>query len=339
LSTQQVEQLASADRSLLSEAFSVRVSNSGGELLPAMLGSYEFSGGTLLFRPRFPMSAGLHYEASFHSVLLPDIKFPSAELSFRVPSAAVRATTRVAMVEPAAEQLPANLLRFYIEFSEPMTVGVAFDHVQLLDGQGRVVEDAFVETEELWDPSRRRLTLILHPGRIKRGLAMRKSLGAVLRPGEIYTLRVSPQFRDANGQELLGEYTKQFLVTEADRQSPRSAAWTIAAPAAGTRAAIVVSFDEALDSAQLRRMIAVETSEGTHVRGESHSLDDGLRWSFVPDSTWPSGEYSIAVLADLEDVAGNRLDGSFERLDARAEGPSPLWPGRRVLRLSFSASP
>lgn len=49
----------------------------------------------------------------------------------------------------------------------------------------------------LWDPEGRRLTLFLHPGRIKRGVAMHEALGLALRPGRRYRLVVDREAEDA----------------------------------------------------------------------------------------------------------------------------------------------
>src|SRR5205823_5383949 len=95
----------------------------------------------------------------------------------------------VAQVYPTADELPENLLKFYLHFTGPMRRGEAYDHLRLLDAQGKVVERSFLELgEELWDGSGRRFTLVIDPGRIKRGLKPREDLGPVLEAGKSYTL-------------------------------------------------------------------------------------------------------------------------------------------------------
>ena len=46
------------------------------------------------------------------------------------------------------------------------------------------------------------------------------------------------------------------------------------------------------------------------------SLND-RRWSFYPDGEWAAGDYSLSVVTDLADLAGNSLKRSFE-VDMRA---------------------
>ena len=54
-----------------------------------------------------------------------------------VPARKAAAPATVAVVYPSADELPANLLKFYLHFSKPMREGPAiFDHFQLLDDKG-----------------------------------------------------------------------------------------------------------------------------------------------------------------------------------------------------------
>ena len=89
---------------------------------------------------------------------------------------------------PSAEVLPANHLKFYVHFPEPMREGVFLDYCALLDEHGQPVLEPFRETE-LWSDDRRRLTLWLHPGRQKAGVNLNVEFGPVLEPGRRYTLR------------------------------------------------------------------------------------------------------------------------------------------------------
>ena len=62
-----------------------------------------------------------------------------------------------------------------------MSTGDAYQHIRLLDETGREVPRAFLQTaHELWDERRQRFTLILDPGRIKRGLRANLEDGAPL---------------------------------------------------------------------------------------------------------------------------------------------------------------
>src|SRR5262249_56091734 len=86
--------------------------------------------------------------------------------------------TVVEHVYPSRKELPENLLRFYFHFSAPMSRGDVYQYIRLLDAAGKPIEAPFLELEqELWDESGRRFTLLIDPGRIKRGLKPREEGG------------------------------------------------------------------------------------------------------------------------------------------------------------------
>ena len=104
-----------------------------------------------------------------------------------------------------------NQLRFYLHFATPMVLGEAYDHLLLLKENGQPVLRPFLEIgEELWDNSRTRLTLLIDPGRIKRGLSPREEHGPVLEAGGKYTLVVTKGWQDAAGQPLAEDFRKSF---------------------------------------------------------------------------------------------------------------------------------
>ena len=78
-------------------------------------------------------------------------------------------------------------------------------HVRLVDAEGATLVGALLPTEyELWDPERRRLTVLLDPARIKRGLVPHRAIGYPLREGTSVTLVVDAEFPDAVGPAAAG---------------------------------------------------------------------------------------------------------------------------------------
>src|SRR5439155_11089077 len=120
---------------------------------PPMLGNYQRSGQKLLFVPRLP----LQHEKTYHAVYLQSGKKIDA-LAYKVPPAPAAPPAEVVEVWPTADMLPANHLRFYIQFSRPMRGGEdIFRHIQLLDRDGRAVSDPWLP-DELWDETGTQLT-------------------------------------------------------------------------------------------------------------------------------------------------------------------------------------
>ena len=101
-----------------------------------------------------------------------------------MPGAHVAPNARVESIDPDVDVLPANALRFAVSFSSEMEEGSAAGRIQLLDRYGSPLPGTLLEMPpELWDRDRRRLTVMLEPGRIKRGLQPHEQAGPPLQEG------------------------------------------------------------------------------------------------------------------------------------------------------------
>ena len=287
--------------------------------VPAMLGAYSVEDGVLVFRPRFPPSPGVRYRVVFHPP-----GEAAVEAFFEVPKPRAAAATRVEHVYPSTDLLPDNQLKFYIYFSAAMQRGEAWRHIHLLDDGGAPVELPFLEIDqELWDRDYRRLTVLFDPGRIKRGLLPLQEVGPAIVEGRKYTLAIDRDWKDAGGAPLHGEFRKMFRVGPADRTPIDPRAWRVTAPAAGTTAALTVTFPKPLDYALLLRLLQV-TGGGREIAGTPAVDTNETRWSFTPREPWKVGEYKLMVDTSLEDLAGNKVGrafdvDTFERVTARVE--------------------
>jgi hypothetical protein len=293
---------------------------------PAVAGSHTLDADGLHFRPLFPFVPGLRYSARLELGQGPPLR-----LEFESPPAEGE-PPRVVASFPSNEMLPENTLRFYVHFSRSMEIRDAHSQVRLEDARGRVVPLAFVEVPHgLWDPQRTRLTLLLHPGRIKRGVAPGEVLGPPLRQGESYRLVVDAGMRDGSGLALGQPFERRIRVTVPDREPPRFEAIRVMAPGAAS-APLVVELPEPLDEALLHRLMWVEGAAGQVVAGASIVTQGETRWSFRPERPWSPGRYALRVHPALEDRAGNRFDRAFDR--DRGQGAPD--PGQETpLRLEF----
>jgi hypothetical protein len=229
------------------------------------------------------------------------------------PASAAQATV-VEGIFPTADTLPANLLRLYVVFSAPMSIGESPAHLKLLDDAGREVAGAFLRLdEELWDPTRRRLTVLVDPGRVKRGLRANLESGAPLVEGRRYRLVVDRDWRDGKGLPLQARFEKHFVATAADRGSPDPAGWRLAEPRPSTRDPLTVRFPEPLDRALLAHALTIHDPHGAVVRGEMVVGREEREWTLVPSQPWMAGTHTLRVAGELEDVAGNSLQRVFDR--------------------------
>jgi len=307
-----------------------------------MIGTYVVSRDTLRFDPQFPPVRGTTYTASFDPEAL---RAGTADTSAKtilhatwtrpLPSGA--STTRVVQVYPTADSLPMNLLRMYVQFSAPMTVGDdAERHIRLLDEKGAVVDKAFLIAaggQELWDPQHTRLTIFFDPGRIKRDLTPHEALGLPLQQGHSYSLTIDSALHDANGLPLERSFVKKFKVGPMDRSLPREQSWRISAPKAGTRDPLTIDLPEPLDHALLNRMLKVRRGDGALMAGGVTTSNDDRVWSFTPADAWGGTKYFIEVDPELEDLAGNNMRHLFDVMPGDTGARGTTLP---LVRIGFS---
>jgi hypothetical protein len=282
--------------------FSVYAGAAGGDV-PPLLGTYTVESSELVFRPRFPLSPGLHVRAVFQP---PD--GPRVESAFDVPAASpLTSTTRVEHVYPSSGTLPANALKLYVYFSAPMQKGDSWKHLHLLL-DGVPVEYPFLELDqELWDRDQRRFTVLFDPGRIKRGLASLAEAGPALEEGHNYTLVIDRDWLDGRGTPLSSEFRKNFRAAPADRVPPDPKTWRVTPPHSGSVEPLVIYFPKPLDYALLQHELEV-----TGVGGKVSVERDETEWRFTPDSPWRAGSYAIVIRTTLEDLAGNHINRAFD---------------------------
>jgi hypothetical protein len=324
----------------------------------AILGDYRVTGDALWLVPAFPPEPGVRYRAVLRPAALagrlgldPPFEDAVAALASLARAEPVRAdlglepspigaATRVEAAYPGADQVPENLLRFYLHFSAPMSRGDAYRWIRLEDAGGNVIEHPFLELpEELWDRDGRRLTLLLDPGRIKLGLRPRQEEGPALEAGHRILLAIDRRWPDAGGRPLAAPWRRGFRVGPVDRDPIDPSRWRLSAPRAVGRDALRVAFDEPLDHALLHRLLWIEDAAGGAVAGAIDTADGERAWSFVPAAPWGVGTYALRVDRRLEDLAGNRVGRPFE-VDLDRPRPSPdSEPRDEPVRLPFTVSP
>ena len=287
--------------------------------LPPMAGRLERDGADLCFVPRFAFLDGMSYTVT--------VEGRSAAVLVR-PRPERPAATEVIGIYPMADEVPVNLLRFYVWFSAPMSEGYAAGQVRLARDDGSMIAGALLPGEhELWDASRRRLTVLLDPARIKRGLTGHQEAGYPLRSGEPFRLVVGEGFRDAQGLPLRHSAERRYEVGAAERRHVDPAGWELAVPPAGTREPLRVTFGRPLDHGLLARCLQVRGPGGELVDGTAQIGPGERSWQLAPVRAWASAAHQLVVEPVLEDLAGNSVSRVFDRDLARLEDePRPARP-------------
>ena len=294
----------------------------GGEPL---LGHTTRKGGKIRFVPEFPFLKGQPYEATFTNVSGQRTSYlRTLPISAPIP--------KLIKIFPSGSTVPANHLKFYLQFTARMEQGNIFRHFRLVDlNTNQPIEEPFRKTE-LWSADGKRLTLWLHPGRQKTGINLNVDLGPVLEPQGRYALEISSIWKSEQGLALAQSARKVFATKPADRTKPKPARWIVDPPAANSRKPLTITFKDPLDWALLHTMLIVLNAADEEVSGEINVVQNETQWHFTPSHSWVKGDYRIRVGWELEDLAGNNLLRLFE---VNLEGDrGPALTGPRYLEFS-----
>jgi hypothetical protein len=309
-------------------AFPVSVAPEGGaSAAGAVAGRYTVTNGSVRFTPMYPFDPGRRYEVVFDPAAaagsgLRHINRVSTTVT--IPAPPPSAPAAVAAIYPTGPVVPANLLRMYVTFSGPMGTRTGQDYIRILDAQGREMSGALLPLDtDLWNGDHTRFTILFDPGRVKRGILPNRAMGRPLHPGGAFTMVVGRDWPDAQGGPLAAEFRKDYRVGPPIERPLSTAQWRIAAPAAGSRDPLRVTFPAPLDHGLLQRALSVLRGD-TLVSGDVTVENGETAWRFVPRDAWTAGDYAVSVLPVLEDPSGNRIGHAFETLspddDTRA-GP------------------
>lgn len=276
-----------------------------------IFGKSKRSADRIVLVPAFPLAPGEGYEArlSMGETIV-------ASEDYRVPESLLDPPT-VNFILPTAEVVPANLLKFYIEFDQPMRRGQEiFDQVQIIDSEGKAIPAPWRRLD-IWSADDRRFTLWIHPGRVKRGIALRESLGPVLEPGRRYTLVLDPSIRATGGKSLGKTVRRQFQVGPPVRERLDASKWEVVAPRSG-ESKLVLKSDRPLDPFLVDRHL--EIRQGSRIIERKLSWDEAqTRFSIGATRGWKSGNHRLIVGGYLEDLAGNTVERVFDRDLSQAE--------------------
>ncbi|MBM82073.1 MAG: hypothetical protein CMJ78_16000 [Planctomycetaceae bacterium] len=278
------------------------------------LGEHTGEAPRLLFQPSFPLVPGDTYVARVDLSKLPlEGSTNPAERVFTIPRGD---QTPPVIIDsyPSGPIVPANHLKFYINFSHPMEQGDIFQHFSLRDETtGENVPRPFRHTE-LWSKDNRRLTLWFHPGRQKDGVNLNVEIGPVLEPEHEYSLVVSGDWRGENQVPLGTDYEKRFRAGPQDRLQPNPETWLLSSPRVESKDIFRCDLHEPLDWALMHSAVHIEheDSPGTAIKGKIEPGYGELSWNFQPEQPWHSGTYRLAIKTIIEDLAGNNLEQPFE---------------------------
>ncbi len=296
-----------------------------------IVGQYHFDGQRVIFDPVFDFIEGQSYTV-MSSAAAPE---PILTTFIIEPDDGVL-VPKVIAIYPSGPDIPENTLRFYIEFSTPMKPHVSMDFISLVDADGTPDTAAFMTfKQELWNEDRTRLTLLMDPGRIKRGVATNMELGPALIAGNRYAIRIEGGWQAARGVDTAPSFEHIFTVSDALRTRPDPDLWQFEEPRLSTRDPLLITFDRPFDKQMLQDAITVVDANGQVFAGAVSVGDAERTWRFVPQDVWSTQTLSIVVDAYLEDVAGN----NFRELLDHSLGTNIRAVDHQTVRLLLGPSP
>jgi hypothetical protein len=278
-----------------------------------ILGDYRLDEG-LLFEPTIPFQRGADYTVWIRN---------KQTAQFHIPTNDKHILAEVIAIYPQLDTLPENLLKIYIQFSQPMREGESLKHVKLLKNNKDTLPDVFLDLQpELWNDERTAITIWLDPGRIKRDLQPNLRMGAPLDINEQYQLVVLKQWQDAEGISMQKDFSKSFVTTVRDSLSPDPVQWKLNSPKAVSKEPLIISFGEALDHFLLMESLQIVNSNGATIKGKFEGTDKDRASRFIPDEVWVAGTYTLSITSKLEDLSGNNVNRPFDRDITKTKQPS-----------------
>ena len=277
----------------------------------AVQGRYTIEDDYLVFAPYFPFEKEMTYVVRTKNA---DVDSNYSYQSFQVGKKQPVDEAKVVSIYPSANELPENLLRFYLYFNTPMKKGQALNYIQLIDSAGNIDNHAFMEfKQELWSADGKRLTVLFDPGRIKRGVSTNMELGPALLEGKRYKLSISSTWQDVYGQELSVTTAKEFVVGNAYRQHIKVNELEIKKPEANSDDILSIHFDRIIDHALVQSMLRIEDENKNLIDGYWETSEEEKTVQFIPQMTWKKGTYRIIMDSSMEDVAGNNLNNLLDQ--------------------------
>ncbi|HQZ29146.1 MAG: hypothetical protein KA250_03365 [Verrucomicrobiales bacterium] len=221
---------------------------------------------------------------------------------------------RVIEIWPEESLVPANHLKFYLRFPQPMERNEVFRHLRLVEVDEKGSEVAEVPEPfrevELWDETFTRMTLWFHPGRQKPGVNLNVEIGPILEEGKRYRLEISSAWKSETGETLFPNgHHHPFSAGPADNDSPNPAQWKIESAPTGER--IPIKPGETLDVFSFQKRVTLVKRSDPQTALPCRIEFRPESFLLTPKERLAPGDYTLVIDPRLEDLAGNSIARPF----------------------------
>lgn len=222
---------------------------------------------------------------------------------------------KVEAIYPSSKILPSNILKWYIQFSNPISEVFVYNHIRFLNAVGDTIPRSILPLENaLISDNGKLLTVWIEPGRQKRGLIPNTKLGPVFNKDGFnkYSLVVLKTLEDQNGVGMKKDFMHSFQTTIADRNKPTINSWNLIPPKINSTSSLIIDCNESLDYGSTLNNISILHNKENEIQGTWKLSDHETILEFTPIYPWKKGIYHIVFSPKIEDLAGNSLERLFD---------------------------
>ena len=283
-------------------------------ILQPIPGTFYMDQESVRFEPLFPFLKDTLYSLIVYKDTEDNLNKPFESYNIQSLPNNLEPACEIVSIYPTANQIPVNQLKFYLHFSGPMTEGNSAQSITLQrTDTGEHLSNVFLHEPELWDHEHKRLTILLDPARIKRGLQGNVQSGYPLVQDTAIMFTINESFLDAHGTRLKSSRETTYKIGPPERRLVEIKNWRYHYPNTHSLEPITVEFDRPLDHSLIQRCICIKDDSGNEVNGASQTGFEERSWQFFPQIPWSIGQYTIIVEDILEDLAGNSIKRVFDR--------------------------
>jgi hypothetical protein len=210
----------------------------------------------------------------------------------------------VVAVFPSANEVPANIARWYLQLNKSIDV-TNFSEACILNNSKGDTLNAAIRPLKYYSQNEHILLV-----------EVEKNYSFV--QGQDHQLILSGRLRDKNGIAMGKDWVYTFDVIKPKTTLPDASDWRISSPQKTTREALSIVCGESMDFRSLIEGVNIINSDNQILQGKWTSGTEEKSFSFKPNIPWQKGLYNIKVYNTVVDIADNQLTSfsNNEEVDA-----------------------